>query len=184
MIQIGQTHANIAEPIEHLMAGHRRIEEGLALLARAADHLQENRTQALAAIAESITILETNGALHILDEEYSLFVRLWPYLSIEESNYLELLERQHDEMESVFAKLKEIVALLPEAPGQEMELGRLAQELTGLYRSHIETEDEVLTQLSRHMLSADQVKAISEEMRSVEAIRTSIPGHGTDHHTV
>jgi hemerythrin-like domain-containing protein len=166
MIQIGQTHANIAEPIEHLMAGHRRIEEGLALLARAADHLQENRTQALAAIAESITILETNGALHILDEEDSLFVRLWPYLSIEESNYLELLERQHDEMESVFAKLKEVVDLLPEAPEREAEYGRLADQLTCLYRSHVQSEDEILTELSRRLLSAEQLEAISEEMRN------------------
>jgi hemerythrin-like domain-containing protein len=164
MIQIGQTYATIAEPIEHLLACHRRIEERLAVLARAADHLQDDRQHALEAIAKSMDFLETSGALHTLDEEDSLFVRLWPHLSMQEANYLDLLERQHDEIESVFAKLKEVVGLLPEAPGREAEYRRLADQLTGLYRSHIQSEDELLTPLSRRLLDADQLKEISDEM--------------------
>ena len=165
MIQSDQPSVVIAEFIEQLMAWHRRIEEPLAVLARAVSHFRDDRQQALSAIGKSMSFLESSGALHMLDEEDTWFALLWPHISIDEASCLELLERQHDELESVFAKLKEIVAHLPEAPGQEAEYGRLAEELTGLYRSHIQTEDEVLTRLSRHLRGTDQLKAISKEMR-------------------
>ena len=170
MIQIGQSNATIAQPIEHLVACHRRIEERLDALTRAAAHFQDRRQEALAAIAASIHFLDTSGALHTRDEEESLFPRLRPLLSVADAHYLDSLERQHDEVECVFAALKDVVALLPNASGRSAELeaeyGQLVTRLSGLYRCHIQSEDEILTRISRQLLNADQLREISAEMRT------------------
>ena len=173
MIQIGQPNPTIDTPIEHLTACHRRIEERLATLERAGDHLRQDRGAALDAIRSSIRFLDSSGALHTMDEEASLFPRLRPQLSREELAYVDSLEEQHDEAESVFADLKDVAAQLTTTSGNAAVLeGRyrqLTSRLGSLYRSHIRSEDEILSKLARRLIDPDQLKAISEEMRSRRA---------------
>ena len=69
MINIGQANAAIDTPVEHLMACHRRIEDRLATLERAADHLRGDKP---------------------VDEEESLFPRVRPHLTPEELHYLNI----------------------------------------------------------------------------------------------
>ncbi|HEX5430347.1 MAG TPA: hemerythrin domain-containing protein [Bryobacteraceae bacterium] len=170
MIRIGQANATIDTPVEHLMACHRRIEDRLATLKRAGEHLGENRTAALEAIKKSIAFLDSSGALHTEDEEASLFPRLRPLLRPEEVQYLDSLEAQHREAESIFSQLKEAVAKLATAPDGgavlENRYHELAARLSALYRPHIQSEDEILTRMARRDLGTDQLQAISREMRA------------------
>lgn len=176
MINIGQTNATIDTPVEHLIACHRRIEDRLATLERAADHLRGDKPAALEAIRKSILFLDSSGVLHTIDEEESLFPRLRPHLAPEELLYLDGLEEQHRAAESVFTELKDVVEELTVAADNSISLEshyrKLAAWLSSLYRPHIQSEDEILTRLARRTLTADQLKAITKEMKGRRERRT------------
>ena len=75
MIQIqNQIAPPVTEgPIEHLLACHRRIEDRLAILERAGEHLEDRPEESLLAISNSLRFLDTSGVLHTVDEEESVF---------------------------------------------------------------------------------------------------------------
>src|SRR5947208_5826795 len=97
MVQIGESAATLDQPIEHLVACHRRIEQRLATLERAAGELDGRENAARDAIAAAIRFMDTNGAWHTEDEEMSLFPRLRPYLTPDELAFVDSLEAQHRE---------------------------------------------------------------------------------------
>lgn len=165
MIQIGAPAATLDTPVAHLMACHRRIEQRLDTLVTAGDHLANDRERALAAIAKSIAFLDSNGAMHTLDEESSLFPRLRPKLSAEELAYVDSLEQQHGQAEGIYAELKELVSR-----GDSLEPYRdCAARLRELYRRHIQSEDQILTALARRLLTETELAAIAVEMRARRA---------------
>ena len=170
MIQIGQASATIDTPVEHLMACHRRIEDRLTTLARAGDHLRDDRPAALEAIRRSILFLDSSGVLHTKDEEESLFPKLRPHLSPEELQFLDRLEEQHRAAESVFTELKDVAEELAIAADNFVSVDRrykkLAARLSALYRPHIQSEDEILTTLVRRTLTDDELRVIAEEMKA------------------
>ena len=169
MIQIGAPAATIDSPIDHLMACHRRIEQRLDTLVNAADHLINDRPAALNALANSLHFLDTNGLRHTEDEEASLFPRLRPKVSPDEIGFIDSLESQHAEAESIYAELKLLAARLNLEGGLSPEpIGHYracAERLRSLYRSHIRSEDEILTAMARRSLGESELAEISKEMR-------------------
>ena len=169
MIQIGASSATIDTPVEHLMACHRRIEQRLDTLARAAEHLESNRAAALEGIARSLEFLNSSGALHTEDEENSFFPRLRAKLSPDQIGFLDSLEQQHGEAESILARLKLLVDRAvgenPVPPALVEEYRDCAEQLRSLYRAHIQSEDEILTAMARQSLSEPELTQISGEMR-------------------
>ncbi|HXJ38330.1 MAG TPA: hemerythrin domain-containing protein [Bryobacteraceae bacterium] len=163
MVQIGESAATLDQPIEHLMACHRRIEQRLATLERAGWQVAENKHGVMEAIEAAIGFMQTNGAWHTEDEEQSLFPRLRPCLDAGELAFVASLETQHREAEEVFQALRLSVAKLP---GSLVDYTRLAGQLRGIYREHILAEDEILTKLAKRSLSKADLTGISAEMRS------------------
>ena len=152
-----------------MTACHRRIEDRLATLGRAADHWRDAPEAALEAIRKSFLFLDSNGALHTMDEELSLFPRLRPRLAGEEVAHLDRLEQQHQEVESVFAELKDVVAEIAASPQQapiEPRYREIVTLLSELYRPHSQFEDEVLMPLARRFLNQEELEIISQEMRA------------------
>ena len=170
MIQI-QKHASppvVDGPLEHLSACHRRIEHRLDVLQRASDLLAERAEEALHAIANSLRFMDTSGVLHTVDEEESLFPRLRQAMSASEMEYLEGLESQHREAESLYESLKETVARL-QFDRSQADIQRyrdLVSRLNAVYRAHIASEDDTLITLAERVLSGDQLSMIQSEMRS------------------
>ncbi len=164
-----QKSAPVAEgPIEHLYACHRRIEQRLGILERAGEHLSDRTEEALAAITNSLRFLDSSGALHTQDEEESLFPRLREHLSMTELAYLSELETQHDDVDSLYLSLKQAAGLLNvSVDARTIECYRQAvEELISVYRTHIQSEDAVLLEMSRQALTASELFAIQQEMRS------------------
>ena len=93
-------------PIEHLLACHRRIEARLATLDRAGHHFEDQPRESLLAISNSLRFMDTSGVLHTVDEEQSVFPRLRSFLTTEEVRYLDDLESQHREVDSLYDSLK------------------------------------------------------------------------------
>jgi len=159
----------IDQPLEHLVACHRRMEERLATLERVAEHLAARRQDALEAIQACFRFFETSGQWHIADEEQSVFPRMRTALNESESAYLADLESQHVEAGRAFAGLRTVVAELAAAgePGAAL-IARYRQSVDrvcALYREHIASEDKTLTELAKRVLSEADLAAIAQEMK-------------------
>lgn len=168
MIQIGKPPATIDSPIEHLMACHRRIEQRLETLINAATHFHDDPQAALTAIGNSFKFLETSGTTHTQDEEASLFPRLRPKLAPSEIAFLDSLETEHVEADSIYAELKQLSLPLSGAPSADSihRYRACAEKLRSLYRDHIRAEDEILSAMAKRSLDSAEMDEISREMRA------------------
>ena len=160
----GQT---LNQPMRHLLACHRRIEERLDTLERVIPHWRSRTSEALAAVRASFRFFDTNGVWHTGDEEQSIFPRLQGSLTAEERDYIEELERQHDAAEAAYAALRDIVSQLDEDAVSESWMASYetaARRLSALYREHIASEDDRLFAIGSRVLNERELQQISEEM--------------------
>lgn len=160
--------ATLDRPLDHLVACHRRIEQRLDTLERVGQHYDSRPEQAREALTACFRFFDTNGLFHTQDEEESLFPRLRARLCAEELAYLDRLERDHDEAHKLYSELKAGPADLP-------RLRELIWRLCELYRRHIASEDEVLTELGRRLLTAEELRQISQEMRRRRTSTSTAP---------
>jgi hemerythrin-like domain-containing protein len=151
--------ATLDRPLDHLTACHRRIEDRLATLERAAKVIDSDPAAARAALGSAFRFFESNGLLHTEDEEQSIFPRLRVSFDDQGRELLDALGRQHDEAEALFAEVKRDVDGAPEV------LRAKVASLVELYRSHIATEDSTLVPLARTHLSEQDAAEISAEMK-------------------
>jgi len=171
ILSAGQTTASatLDQPIEHLAACHRRIEQRLETLERAAAALDTQRDEALQAIRNAFAFLDSNGALHTRDEEESLFPRLRGKLTVEQESLLTSLESDHQLARHLDSSLRLIVDQLASSstptPALTGELHDLTARFCALYRRHIAVEDSQLAAVSRALLTPAELTAISAEMR-------------------
>jgi hemerythrin-like domain-containing protein len=163
--------STVDRPIEHLVACHDRIEERLATLERAAEHLQISPEEARKALEAVFRYFESSGVAHTEDEESSVFPRLEPKLTPEEREYCEALERQHREAETLYAGVKNVP---PTGSGFE-EYRALVDRFCALYREHIASENNRLVEIARRLLSEADTREISAEMRLRRGWLTKLP---------
>jgi hemerythrin-like domain-containing protein len=154
-------------PIDHLDACHRRIEERLNTLERVGPHLCDRPDEARAALQAVFWFFDSSGVTHTADEEESFFPRLIPKMSPADREWLAALEADHLHAESLYDRLKSLVANLPAQPGPAHQAAYIeaAAELCAHYRAHIRREDERFSPLSRQHLSDADLHRISVEMK-------------------
>jgi hemerythrin-like domain-containing protein len=167
-IQLDKAPAVADGPIEHLVACHRRIEQRLDTLQRAGAKLEQDTEASLIAIANSLRFMDVSGVLHTVDEEESVFPRIRQAASPGEVAYLDKLESEHKEADQVYLRLKAVSAALLESTTPELiqEYRELVTKLDAAYRSHIASEDTILVELGRRVLTADELETIQSEMRA------------------
>ena len=167
MIQIGASSATIDTPIEHLTACHRRIEQRLDTIVNAAAHLCDTPEAATLAIQKSFNFLDGSGALHTRDEEESVFPRLRSHLSPSESEFIDSLEAEHCEADSIYLKLKRLAQELSCEPSGDTlaAFAECAERLRDVYRKHIQAEDDILVPLACRCHDDTELGEISAEMR-------------------
>lgn len=151
---------------EFLMACHRRIEQRLAAMERAAAALGAHREEALAALEAALEFLDTSGALHTEDEEESVFPRLRALMEKGELTFLAGLEHDHAEAGMIHRRLRELVSRAKEGQENDCSLRGAVEELAGLYRRHIEAEDATLIACARSLLTPQDRSSIAAEMRA------------------
>lgn len=149
-------------PLDHLKACHRRIEERLDTIERAAARLDSHRDRALEAFEGAFHFLDTSGVLHTEDEEVSLFPRLKPLLEPGERSYLAELEHDHAEAQQIYAQLKDVYS----HPDNSAQVKEVVARFVKLYRAHIKSEDATLQGYAAQHLQQDALLAISAEMKA------------------
>lgn len=155
------------EPLRHLTACHRRIEERLETLERVIPHWEASADDALAAVRSAFRFFATNGVWHTEDEENSIFPRMRERLSDDERAYLAELERQHDVAEAAYGELSSIVAEFHEPASKEWIAAyeAAARKLSRLYREHIASEDTRLVEIGVRVLGEQELQSIAAEMK-------------------
>lgn len=155
------------EPLRHLTACHRRIEERLDTLERVIPHWESRAEDALVAVRSAFRFFATNGVWHTEDEERSIFPRMREQLNEDEREYLAELERQHDVAEAAYGELCSIVAEFHEPASREWiaSYEGAAKKLARLYREHIASEDTRLVEIGTRTLSQAQLQSIAAEMK-------------------
>jgi hemerythrin-like domain-containing protein len=169
----GELGSTLDQPLDHLTACHRRIEQRLATLERAAPYLECRRDEALEAVDSALRFIDTSGVLHTRDEEDSVFPRLRPGLSPGENAFIDELEQQHQKADSLYGQLKDIVEELRSQNTPEL-IERYKQTVAGLctiYRAHIAAEDETLVAIGKRVLGPEELSGIAAEMKQRRSVQ-------------
>jgi iron-sulfur cluster repair protein YtfE (RIC family) len=147
------------DPIAFFLHCHRRFEERLATLERAAAALEPSPEEAAATLRDALGQLETASLRHTEDEELSV----WPRVVDEEiRERLDDLTAEHRAVEAIQLALRDVVARL--APALYPELRAHVAALAAAYRDHMRKEEElVMPRLGK--LDPAEVRAIGIEMR-------------------
>lgn len=151
--------ATLDQPVEHLRACHRRIEQRLEALERAAAGIGTQPDEARAVIAKSLRFLETNGTWHTEDEEQSLFPRLLAKIEPGDREFLRQLAEQHEKVEALVARLRETRLDDPEFSGA-------AADVAHAYREHIAFEEARLLDVAGAALSPAEIAEVAAEMKA------------------
>lgn len=163
--------ASLDQPLDHLLACHRRIEERLEILERAADHLANRRAEAVQAMENCFRFLDSNGVWHTEDEEQSVFPRLRGRINDQDARFLSDLEADHREAERTYRELKTRF----QDAGAIEGIRELVRCLCRHYRQHIAAEDAHLISLAREALGKSELAAISREMKARRCDSPSTP---------
>ena len=169
------------DPLEMLLACHRRIERQLDTLERLQTHVQENGVDADAILAaQSVLRYFVKAAEHHHeDEEKDLFPLLEQRIPAGEEkarfNALrERLEGDHDAVRSQWARLRKPLEAIADGLRRSLAAAEV-QEFTAAYRRHIAAEETALQELFERWIDERDRGALGRSMR---ARRTTPPSAG------
>lgn len=178
---MGEHNTDETDPFARLEQTHRRIEERLDQLVRAADDLATGigPTAALADAEEVAHYLGRGAVRHVEDEEQTLFPALAPHAELHD--VLELLAGEHTEHrgieDQVRAKVASFQGAVP-SPESAQELAHLARHLREIYAEHIGREEQDLFPRARRLLSSETIMAMGREMMARRPDRGGGGGRG------
>lgn len=151
------------DPFEQLARSHRRLEERLADLSRAARAVDLDEV----AVRDVSEFFARQVQRHEEDEEKSLFPRLAKLTEV--AGVLAQISDEHVAHHALHERLERIVRAFDFAkPTAEhrAELAVVADALEDAYRTHIDVEEAVLFPAARKALSPHDLEAIGEEMQA------------------
>ena len=157
------------DPFGRLENTHRRIEERLATLEKAAGELDGvERMRALDDVYDVVGFFARGAVRHHEDEEKSLFPRLTGVPEL--GPLVASLEAEHREHDEVYAEIAALVRSFPTDVGperaDEVRLAALAKRLSEVYRAHIDREEKELFPLARRVLDEATCTQMADEMEA------------------
>jgi hemerythrin-like domain-containing protein len=167
--------AGFGEPIEMLKDCHRRIEHFLNVLRTVEGQFGERELtdDGRRALTVSLDYFANSAPRHTADEEHSLFPRVRRSENADARAVMAELDRlEHDHRRCEIGH-----ALVDQLGRRWLDRGRLDEdqrtrlraaldELASVYTAHIQTEEERVFPVASHILKADQIREVGEEMRA------------------
>jgi iron-sulfur cluster repair protein YtfE (RIC family) len=165
--------------LEMMERSHRRLEERLGELERAASAIVRERAsdEDIAAVDEVLEYLERSATRHETDEEESLFPRLRRELEL--SGLIADLRAEHDLHRRQVGQLRALRSGWPDSgpdAGDGASLAVASNELARAYRSHIAREEHELMPIARDRLLAVDRAALADEMQRRRGGANGEPG--------
>lgn len=157
------------DPFARLEQTHRRLEDRLEMLVRAAEDLAAGigASSALADVEEVAGFLSRGALRHVEDEERTLFPRLSGTAQL--AGVLAELEKEHVEHRALEEEVKALVASWNGAPpaATSPEVARmveLAKKLKEVYAVHIRREEQELFPRAKKLLAPAVIEEMGREM--------------------
>jgi hemerythrin-like domain-containing protein len=174
--------AGFDQPIEMMKDCHRRIEHFLDVLRKVeaqfgqGDLAEEGRR----ALHASLNYFANFAPRHTADEEQSLFPRMRRSKNLDARPVmaeLDCLERDHRWAEACHALVDELVHKWLAAGRmddvQRKSLRAALDELSAMYADHIRLEEQRVFVLASHLLKAEQLREIGDEMKQRRSLLCS-----------
>lgn len=161
------------DPLEKLAAAHRRLEENLNDLARAARALSDPRchAEALEGLSSVIAYFERSMHRHEEDEERSLFPRLAVLEAVAPT--IARLRQEHAAHQRAVDELRATLER-NEGAGAAEALPPLIARLRAMYERHMACEEQEIFPAARRFLQPSALHAVLCEMEA----RRGRGGHG------
>lgn len=158
-------------PFEMLTACHERVERMLDLLSRLQAHLtaQGCDEQARSAAADVLRYFDLAAPQHHLDEERHVFPAVLALQAQPLRQLVERLQREHQEMERLWALVRQILQRVTHADAQSWAPLSDADKATmaafaAIYQDHIRDEESLVYPAAQQVLEKDQLQAMSSDM--------------------
>lgn len=158
-------------PFEMLTACHERVERMLDLLSRLQAHLtaQGCDEQARSAAADVLRYFDLAAPQHHLDEERLVFPAVLALQAQPLCQLVERLQREHREMERLWALVRQTLERLTRADAQswtplsDADKAAMAA-FAAIYQDHIRDEEGLVYPAAQQALEKDQLQAMSSDM--------------------
>jgi hemerythrin-like domain-containing protein len=166
--------ASFSEPIEMLKDCHRRIEHFLEVLRKVEQRYVRSALddQGRRALEAALDYFANFAPRHTADEEQSLFPRMRGSDDAEARAVmadLDVLENDHRRCETYHSLVGQVVRSWLETGRlddvQRKRLQAALDELTKVYTTHIQHEEQRIFAVASRILASEQVREIGEEMR-------------------
>jgi hemerythrin-like domain-containing protein len=169
---LSSTVVGFDEPLEMLLACHRRIERQLETLERLQAHVQEHGVDADASLAAQAVLRYFVKAAehHHEDEEKDLFPLLEIRIPAGEEkarfNALrEKLEADHDSVREQWARLRRNLEAIADGIQRSLAAAEV-QRFVSAYRAHIAVEEGALQEFFTRWIDDSDRGALSRSMRA------------------
>lgn len=156
---------DFSDPLGLLKACHGRILNHCDTLERLPGHVREKGldTEARQAIARVHRYFSSAAKQHHEDEEQDLFPRL-ARQSLKLAEAIHRLKLQHAAMAGEWEQLRPMLELPTRISDDPDGFAALVARFTGLYREHIEREEEEVLEPARHSLSGADLRKLGFAM--------------------
>jgi hemerythrin-like domain-containing protein len=162
---------DFSDPLGLLRACHQRMLDHCARLTRLADHLktQGADSEALQAAGAIYRYFTTSARHHHDDEEKDLFPRL-AQQSLKLADLVHRLKKEHTELDTLWQQLEPLL-LRPAQITDLVGFSELCSRFGDAYRSHIQTENNELLEMARHIFSQAELKKLGASMAERRGVR-------------
>lgn len=158
-------------PFEMLDACHERVQRMLRLLERLQQRLLEKGwdPDVASAARDVMRYFDQAAPLHHEDEERHVFPPLLAGGDAALRDLAQRLQQEHREMETAWARARELLAFLLQPPAEgwaglaPSQAGALAH-FASLYERHLQAEDGLAYPAARSALRPEALQAMSEDM--------------------
>ncbi|OFX00516.1 MAG: hypothetical protein A3E78_09760 [Alphaproteobacteria bacterium RIFCSPHIGHO2_12_FULL_63_12] len=153
-------------PLDFLFGEHLRQRQFAKVLTLIADGVINRKT-----IADAISFIKTDLALHILDEELSFFPGLRASCEADDKidEILEILAKEHREDETGSEVLIEILQRMTAGAAPSEDERALLRDFSDRLRHHLALENGVLLPIARTRMNAETLRAVGESMAARRA---------------
>ena len=163
--------AGFEEPFEMLATCHERVERMLNLQVKLQQHLMDKGCDAPArqAARDVMRYFDLAAPLHHQDEELHVFPALLNGPDTALHALVARLIQNHRDMEVAWAQARRVLLAIADSLESSwtpltLEQTAALTEFSGLYRQHLDDEDNVAYPAAQAALSPDAVLAMSEDM--------------------